>query len=111
MKIGTDNQTKVVGLVALRPNQPASSGRPKECPRGLQSVPAHRSARRDGSQREPFHLLLRRPSHHAQGRRIKIKTDNQTSLTEWGQAFWNWAVNITGPAESFPAINNDPVSR
>ena len=65
MKIRTDNQTKAVGLVALRPNQPASSGRPKECQRGLQPVPARRSARRDGSQREPFHLLLRRPWHRA----------------------------------------------
>lgn len=30
------------------------------------------------------------------------------SLPEWGQAFWNWALNITGPAENFPGINNGP---
>jgi len=60
-KIENANEIKVVGLVALRPNQPASSGRPKSDERELQPVPARRSARRDGSQREPFHLLMRLP--------------------------------------------------
>jgi len=43
-----------VGLVALRPNPPAQSGRHEGHERGFWPAPARRSARRDGSQREPF---------------------------------------------------------
>jgi len=62
-RIKTDkaNETGVVGLVALRPNKPAQSGRHDWNEHALQPAPARRSARRDGSQREPFHLLMRLP--------------------------------------------------
>jgi hypothetical protein len=49
------------GLVALRPNQPAQSGRSNWNEHALRPVHTRRSARRDGSQREPFHLFMRLP--------------------------------------------------
>jgi hypothetical protein len=55
------NEIRVVGLVALRPNEPAQSGRLKSCPSVFQAVPTRRSAPRDDSQRESFHLLMRLP--------------------------------------------------
>jgi hypothetical protein len=47
--------------------------------------------------RDPNSMLFPAGAHYA-----------GQSLTEWGQAFWNWALNITGPAENFPGLNNGP---
>jgi len=55
IKIRNANKIKVVGWVALRPN-PRSAGGP-----GTIRPHPRRSARRDGSQREPSHVLMRLP--------------------------------------------------
>jgi len=53
----------VVSFVVLRQNKPASSGQLGMAQHPLQPVPTRRFARRDGSQREPFHRLMRLPGH------------------------------------------------
>ena len=67
IKLEKPKQAKVVGWVALRPNQPALSGRHEWHESAFWPALTRRSARRDSSQREPFHLVLRRP--WSEGRR------------------------------------------
>jgi hypothetical protein len=59
IKTSRARESKVVGLVALRPSQPAFSGRPDRQHSQIQPAWTRRPARRDSSQREVFHLLMR----------------------------------------------------
>jgi hypothetical protein len=57
IKMEETTEKQVVGLVALRPNQPAQSGRSEWNEQTLRPI----RTRRDGWEREPFHLLIRLP--------------------------------------------------